>query len=358
MHIPKLRKALDAFPPYIPGKAPQEIAGLVSYKISSNESYLPPLPSVIEAITEAAATPARYPDTFGVELVGALGVRLNLPTDHFIIGTGSSELINSITQATCDDGDEAIYAWPSFEMYPQVVGLAAAKAVEVPLTEEFRHDLPAMADAITERTRLIFLCTPNNPTGPAIRSDELEEFLGKVPPSVIVVLDEAYLDFITDPDAADGLDFFAGRNNVVLLRTFSKAHGLAGMRIGFAVARPNVIEALTKTVIPFGVTSMSQKAALASLRAEDEMRERVCSIVAERNRVRGALLAQGWNVPDSQANFIWLPLGELTDAFDAACRARALSVRNLDVGVRCTIAEPEASDRLIEIADEFRKENF
>jgi len=226
--------------------------------------------------------------------------------------------------------------------------------VQVPLDPNSRHDLPAMAAAITPRTRLILVCTPNNPTGTVVHQDELEAFLDAVPEDVLVVIDEAYVEFVTDAKAPNGLITYAARPNVALLRTFSKAYGLAGLRVGYAVAHEPVAEALRKTAVPFGVSTIAQQAAIASLDAFDELQQRVDALVAERVRVVAGLRHQGWHLPDTQANFVWLPLGADTMAFAAAADKVGLVVRPFTgEGVRCTIAETEANDRLIHVAGNF-----
>jgi histidinol-phosphate aminotransferase len=248
-----------------------------------------------------------------------------------------------------------VFAWRSFEAYPIVVPVCGARAVPVPLTTDERHDLPAMADAITAATRLVLLCTPNNPTGTVIGSAELDEFLDRVPGDVLVVIDEAYVEFVRDPGAADGLAAHRGRPNVAVLRTFSKAYGLAGLRVGFAVAHPPVAEALRKTAVPFGVSVVAQHAAVASLAAAAELLARVDALVRERSRVAAALTAQGWSVPAMQGNFVWLRLGAATPQFAAACAAAGVTVRAYgDEGVRVTVAEPEASDAFLAVADAWR----
>ena len=214
-----------------------------------------------------------------------------------------------------------IYAWRSFEAYPIITQISGATSVQVPLTPGDVHDLDAMADAITERTRLIFVCNPNNPTGTVVRRAELERFLDRVPGDVLVVLDEAYREFIRDAEVPDGVELYRERPNVCVLRTFSKAYGLAGLRVGFAIAHEPVAAALRKTAVPFGVSQLAQDAAVASLRAEDELLGRVGSLVCERNRVVEALRGQGWTVPETQANFVWLRLGERTVDFAGGVRA-------------------------------------
>jgi histidinol-phosphate aminotransferase len=235
--------------------------------------------------------------------------------------------------------------------------VAGATPVQVPLTDGRVHDLPAMADAITDRTRLIFVCNPNNPTGTAVRRAELEAFLDRVPDHVLVVLDEAYLEFVTSDDAPDALAVHRARPNVAVLRTFSKAYGLAGLRVGYAVAHEPVAEALRKAAIPFGVSSLAQVAAIASLEAYDELDVRVKELVAERARVVAELEKQGWDLPQTDANFVWFPVGERTAEFAAACQEVGLTVRPYGTdGVRATISEPEANDRLLEVTAAFPRD--
>jgi histidinol-phosphate aminotransferase len=353
---PRIRAALQSIPSYKPGRPPAAREGVTSYKISSNENPYPPLPSVLHVVEDAATHLNRYPDMFAPGLVTAIADHLGVPPEHVATGTGSVGVLGQIVQATCSEGDEVVYAWRSFEAYPIVVGISGARSVQVPLTPDARHDLDAMAAAITDRTRLVLVCTPNNPTGPAVHADELEAFLDKVPSDVLVVIDEAYCEFVRDPKAADPLTAYRSRPNVAVLRTFSKAYGLAGLRVGYAVAHPEVADALRKTAVPFGVSGLAQDAAIASLKAEHELLERVDALVAERDRVLTALRDQGWDVPDSQANFIWLALGDRADDFAGACQDAGLSVRPFSGhGARCTVAETEANDRLIEVCARFRQ---
>ncbi|GAA1166946.1 histidinol-phosphate transaminase [Ornithinimicrobium humiphilum] len=350
----RLRSVLGSVPAYTPGKPPEPVEGLTAYKISSNENPFPPLPSVLEAIADAAASVNRYPDMGVTALTAALSERLGVPTTHLATGTGSVAVLGHLIDITCDPGDEVVYAWRSFEAYPIVVALSGATSVQVPLDAEARHDLDAMAAAITDRTRLVLVCTPNNPTGPAVREDELRAFLDKVPSDVLVVIDEAYLEFTTDETVPDALALYRDYPNVAVLRTFSKAYGLAGLRVGYAVAQEEVATALRKAATPFGVTDLAQKAAVASLAAYDELEVRVKEIVAERERVVAALREQGWDVPETQGNFFWLPLGDDALPFAQACQARAITVRPFaGDGVRVSVGETEANDRFVEIAGEW-----
>ncbi|MFI0775553.1 histidinol-phosphate transaminase [Streptomyces sp. NPDC021212] len=353
---PKLRAALDGIPTYKPGK-PAAGDGPRSFKLSSNENPYPPLAGVLETVANSAASFNRYPDLACTALIAELASRFDVPLEHLATGTGSVGLAQQIVQSTAGPGDEVIYAWRSFEAYPIITQIAGATSVPVPLTDAEVHDLDAMADAITDRTRLIFVCNPNNPTSTVVRRAELERFLDRVPSDVLVVLDEAYIEFIRDDQVPNGIELYRERPNVCVLRTFSKAYGLAGLRVGFAIAHEPVAAALRKTAVPFGVSQLAQDAAVASLHSEDALRERVEALVAERARVAGALTGQGWTVPDSHANFVWLRLGERTADFAAACEAAGVVVRPFPgEGTRVTIGEREANDLFLGAAEEFRKE--
>jgi histidinol-phosphate aminotransferase len=341
-------------PDYKPGKPAAAPAGVTAYKLSSNENPYGPLPSVVTAIGEAALSVNRYPDMAVSALRERIARALSVSSDCIATGTGSVAVLAQVVQAACDAGDEVVFAWRSFEAYPIVTQLAGASPVMVGLDGQARHRLDAMAAAVTDRTRVVLICTPNNPTGPCVHHDEVERFLDRIPSDVVVVIDEAYVEFVRDPEAVRGLEVWRERPNVVVLRTFSKAYGLAGLRVGYAVAHPEVAAAIRKTATPFGVNSVAQVAAVASLDAYEELKERVESIVAERDRVVQGLQDQGWKLPQSDANFVWFPLGADSTAFAEACEQAGLMVRQYgDDGVRVTIGEPEANSRLLEVADRF-----
>lgn len=354
MTTPRLRASLDAVPAYVPGRAAPLVPGVAPYKISSNENPYPPLPSVLAAVEDAAEVLNRYPDMFATAMVEAIAARHDVPASHVAVGTGSVGVLQQIVQATAGDGHEVVYAWRSFEAYPIVIAVNGAVGVPVPLRDDEGHDLVAMAAAVTERTRLVVVCSPNNPTGAVAKRAELEVFLDAVPADVLVVLDEAYTEFVRDDDVPDGVALYRDRPNVVVLRTFSKAYGLAGLRVGFAIAHAPVTDALRKTAVPFGVSGIAQQAVLASLEAEGELRVRVDQLVLARSEVVTALRAQGWTVTATQANFVWLRLGERTAAFAGACAEVGLSVRAFDgEGVRATIGEAGANAALIDVAARF-----
>ncbi len=351
---PQPRANIAAIPPYVAGKPPTVRPGMTSYKLSSNENPYPPLPGVLEAVQRAVATMNRYPDMGSAALYAALGERFGVPVEHLSVATGSVGLIYQLVQAFCDPGDEVVLAWRSFEAYPIAVTAAAAAPVRVPVLPDGRHDLDAMAVAITERTKVVLVCTPNNPTGPAVTRTELDAFLARVPPHVLVVVDEAYVEFVRMDDAVDGLVTYRAHDNVVLTRTFSKAYGLAGLRVGYAVAPAPIAAALRAVSLPFGVSSVAQVAAIASLEREADLLARVDALVAERDRVLAGVRAAGWEVPDAQGNFVWFELGDRTAQFAAAADERGIVVRPFaGEGARVSIGESEANDRLLRLAAEF-----
>jgi histidinol-phosphate aminotransferase len=349
VQYPRFRPVLDQFAPYKPGKAPSAPAGRC-FKLSSNESPFGPLPSVVKVIAEAAAGINRYPDNGAAELIAAIAERFEVPAAHVAVGCGSVGVAQQLLEAVGEPGAEVMYAWRSFEAYPYLSDLAGAASVRVPLRDE-AHDLAAMAAAITERTRMIFVCNPNNPTGTVVRRAELEEFLGRVPEDCLVVLDEAYSEYVRDDGVPDGLVLYRERPNLAVLRTFSKAYGLAGLRVGFMIAHEPVATAVRKTMLTFAVNALAQVAAIASLEAEPELLERVEAVIAERGRVRAELLGQGWTVPPSEANFVWLRLGADTEDFADACDCRGVSVRPFGAeGVRVSIGDREANDAFLAAA--------
>jgi histidinol-phosphate aminotransferase len=348
---PQPRDCVSQIPAYVAGKPPQPREGLTTYKLSSNENPYPPLPGVVEAAARAAEQMNRYPDMGNTALYEALADKLGVGTDHLSLATGSVGLIYQLVQAFCDPGDEVVYAWRSFEAYPIAVTSAGATNVRVPVLADGRHDLDAMAAAITDRTKVVLVCTPNNPTGPAVSQTELDAFLAKVPEHVLVVVDEAYVEFVRMSDPVDGVAAVRAHGNVVSTRTFSKAYGLAGFRVGYAVAPPSIATALRAVSLPFGISNVAQVAALASLRAEPELLARVDALVAERERVLKGLADVGMTVPESQGNFVWFAAGDRTTDLAAAADDLGIVIRPFaGDGARISIGETEANDRIIELA--------
>jgi histidinol-phosphate aminotransferase len=341
------RPDLESLPNYVAGRT---VPGAI--KLASNEVPYGPLPGVVEAITEAAKQTHRYPDMGVMALCEALATKYGVASEQVATGCGSVALAENLARVTCLPGDEMMFSWRSFEAYPIIAATTAATAVRVPNDASAGHDLDAMADAITDKTRLILVCNPNNPTGTCLHRDAIDAFLDRVPSNVLVVLDEAYREFVTDPEVPDGIEVYADRPNVVILRTLSKAWGMAGLRVGFIVAQPSVAAAVRKVVTPFSTSSVAQAAALAALAQTGEMQRRADLIIAERSRVMSALQQLTSGVPDSQANFVWLPLGDGALAFAAACEAESVIVRPFaGDGVRVTIGTPEENDAFLAAAE-------
>jgi histidinol-phosphate aminotransferase len=345
-----IRADLDILPAYVPGRV---VPGAI--KLASNEVSLPPSRMVLEAITEAATGGNRYPDLAVTGLTARLAEALGVAAERIAVGCGSVSLCQQLVQATCrEPGDEVVFAWRSFEAYPIVTQIGGARAVPVGLGDGFRHDLDAMAAAVTPRTRLVFVCSPNNPTGTVVTRAELERFLAAVGPDVVVAFDEAYYEFVTDPDAADGLTLVDEHPNLVVLRTFSKAYRLAGLRVGYAVGSAAVATALRKVSSPFSVSSIAQAAAVAALADAENLLAACAEVIEERVRVRDALLALGYTVPPTQSNFVWLALGGRTDEFAAHCLDHKVVVRPFQPdGVRVTVSNRAENEALLAAARAF-----
>ncbi len=319
-------------------------------KLASNETVNEPLPSVRDAIVRAMANINRYPDNGYAELRERLATHVGFAPEHISVGCGSVSLCQQLIQITAGAGDEVIYGWRSFEIYPLQVRTAGAVPVQVPLTDA-TYDLDAMLAAITDRTRLIFVCNPNNPTSTVVDPDDLTRFIEAVPDHILIALDEAYVEYIRDALIPDSFGLVRSHNNLVVLRTFSKAYGLAGLRVGYAVGDPDIMTALGKVYVPFSATSISQAAAIAALDAADELLTRTDNVVSERARVSAALDAASFTVPPSQANFVWLPLGGDTDDFVAQAADNRILVRPYGHdGVRVTVASPAENDAFLAFA--------
>ncbi|MBO9038733.1 histidinol-phosphate transaminase [Curtobacterium flaccumfaciens] len=341
-----IRPEVAVLPAYKQGRQASDSA----FKLSSNENPFPPLPGVVEAV-QAQTSYNRYPDATALALRAVLANRFGLSAEQVHVAPGSVAILHELARATSGPGDEIVYAWRSFEAYPGVVTVAGATSVQVPNRADGGHDLDVMAAAVTERTRMVLVCSPNNPTGPTVTAAEFDAFMAAVPQSVLVVLDEAYAEFVTDEAAVHGHPLLAAHPNLVVLRTFSKAYGLAGLRIGYALGPDYVLDAVRACAIPLSVTAQGQAAALASLEREDELLERVTEIATLRDRIVVELRAQGWDVPDAQGNFLWLPTGERTVAAAAAFEDAGIIVRAFPPeGIRISIGEHEAVETLLQTA--------
>lgn len=341
----RLLPHIAELPPYRQGR-PAPDGG---YKLSSNENPFDPLPSVLAAVSDASAI-NRYPDATAARLRATLAERTGRSIDEVHIGSGSVAILAQLILATSGPGNEALYAWRSFEAYPLLVNTAGAISKQIPLRPDFTHDLDAMADAISDRTSIVIVCSPNNPTGPAVSDAEFHQFMRRVPSDLIVVLDEAYTEFVDEDSAVDGLSFIDQYPNLVVLRTFSKAYGLAGLRVGYAFASEAILDAARATAIPLSVTGQAEAAAIASLEYEGELRERVAKLALRRDHFADALRAQGWHVPVAQGNFVWLPTlertGEVADAlFEAGVVARPFAGE----GIRISVGEQPGLERALEV---------
>jgi histidinol-phosphate aminotransferase len=347
---PEPRATLAHIPSYVP-KPPVAPPGGPAYRLFLNENPYPPLPSVLAVIADAAQRINLYPGIGPTQLRAGLADRLGVPVEGVVTGPGSIGIYQQIGQALLSEGDEIVYAWPSFEAFPIVTRIAGARPVTVPLADGV-HDLTAMAAAVTSQTRAVLVCDANNPTSTAVAPGALAEFLERVPPSVLVVLDEAYHEFARDRvgPPADGVALTRRHPNLIVLRTFSKAYGLAGLRVGYGVAHPALAEAMAKCAVPCGVSGVAEQAAIASLRHESELFARVDALIAERERIRAALLAAGVWTPPSQTNFLWFPLGEDTEKVAAELTERGVLGRAFSgAGIRVSIGDRPANDLLVAV---------
>ncbi|MGO1592805.1 MAG: histidinol-phosphate transaminase [Ancrocorticia sp.] len=346
------RPEVLALPAYVPGKKPGDSNVI---KLASNETPFPTLPQVEAAIAGAVGDLNRYPDMFATDLAADLAAFHEWPDAGIVVGNGSTALIEKFLQAVVGADGEVVLPWRSFEAYPIAIQAAGGIAVKVPLTREGAHDLRGMLKAITPRTRAVLLCTPNNPTGVAMTHAELSSFLAEVPFEVPVLLDEAYVNFVDMSGAVDSMRLLKQHQNLIVLRTFSKAYGMAGLRCGYALAHQQMASGLRAIGTPFGVNALAQAAARAALGSQQLVTEQVESLLGERDRISSALAAQGWQVPASQANFLWFEFGDLSKRFEELCGEAGITVRRFgNEGVRVTIAEHEGSVRLMRALDMFR----
>src|SRR5262245_26765838 len=291
--------------------------------LASNESPFPPVRAVVEAVTQAAGSVNRYPDPNARRLRGALSDRYEVPLSGIAVGNGSCEILLAAAVALLEPWNELVYAWPSFSMYPHLDGVTDAKAVRVPLTDAFVHDLDAMLAAITDQTRLLIVCNPNNPTGTYLPSEAIAGFLEEVPRRVLVILDEAYIEFETVEDPDTSIDLLQRFPHLAILRTFSKAYGLAGLRVGYALGPEQFVRAVNAVRQPFTVNHLAQVAATEALRHQDDVARRAEWNAVERLWMEEQLAELGFELADSQANFCWVALGEHDEAEVIAALARA-----------------------------------
>ena len=338
----RVRPEVAAAPRYVPGRRPAGDLVRVA-RLASNEAPHPPLSAVSRALAVTGGALHRYPEPTAAPLRAAIGAHTGLSADHVVAGPGSVALCRLLLDTAAGPGDEVVYAWRSFEAYPQLTGLVGATGVPVPLTPAGEHDLPAMARAVGPATRLVFVCSPNNPTGPAVRAADLEAFLDAVPADCMVVYDEAYREYVSpEAGAPDARELLASRPNVVVLRTFSKAYGLAGARLGYALAQPALAGLLRCAQVPFAVSLPSAAAGMASLQeeAQAELRSRVAQVVRRRAQTVSWLRELGLDPPDAQGNFVWLPVGERAVPLAEALEDHGVFTRPFaGDGIRVTIGD-------------------
>lgn len=345
-----VRADLERLPPYVPGRRPAtQDAGSIA-RLASNESPFAPLPSVQQALAAELAGANRYPDMGCAGLIADLAAHLSTEPERIAVGNGSASLIRDLVTTVAGPGDEVLFATPSFPYYGNAAIIAGATPVAVPLDSAHGHDLAALAAAVTPRTRIVFVCNPNNPTGAALSPREIAAFIQQVPEGVLVVVDEAYIEFC--PEGSDSLSLVTARSNVAVLRTFSKAYGLAGLRVGYLVGPPEIVSFVRRVTVPFTVNSFAQAAAAASLTsaAQVELRERVSGLVEQRGELADRLADLGIPVVPSHANFVFLPLGERSQQFADACAAAGVFVRVVGGGVRVSVGTSAENAQFLDAA--------
>jgi histidinol-phosphate aminotransferase len=353
--LPTFRADLESIPTYRPGKPIDEVSrdlGIFDIcKLASNECPTEPFPEVVRAIAEAAAKVNRYPEDSGHYLVGALADRHGIDATEVWLGAGSTQLLGCVALATGGPDTSAVCASPSFVMYPIATRVAGSRLVEVPLDRRLRLDLAAMVDAIESDTTVVYVCNPNNPTGTYRSAADVEAFIEAVPPEVLVVIDEAYHEYVTAADYATALPIATRRDNVLVTRTFSKIYGLAGLRIGYAVGMADTIAALRKTQPPFSANTLAQIAALESLTHDDRMRQSAAANTAGRRQIEQGLTDRGIDFAPSQANFVAMQVGDDSNELSERLLKEGVIVRPMGRIIRVTVGTEEENRRFLEALD-------
>ena len=357
--VGNVRPAVAALAAYRPGKgaaqAEAEHGISDAIKLASNENPYDTVSAVAEAIAAAATGVNRYGDHRAVELRAAIGNWIGVDDSSVTVGCGSVGLLQQLCLAYIDPGDEVVYPWLSFEAYPVNVKMMGGVPVTVPLVDH-AFDMQGVADSVTPQTKLVMLATPNNPTGTAVHTSEIKRLLEVISDDVIVLVDEAYREFMTTDFGDPVHDLVPHHRNVIVTRTFSKAYGLAGLRSGYAVTDPDIVGELDKVLLAFAVNSLAQAGALAAIGAMDEIQPKIDQLLIERDRVVEAVTDAGWSLPDAQANFIYVPTGPTTDELTLELERRGVVVRPFSGdGIRVTIGTPAENDRFLanflELAD-------
>jgi histidinol-phosphate aminotransferase len=354
--LPTFRADLDSIPTYSPGKPIDEVSrdlGIFDIcKLASNECPTEPFPEVVAAIAAAASDVNRYPEDSGFYLVSALADRHDVEPEQIWLGAGSTQLLGCVALATGGAGTSAVYASPSFVMYPIATLVAGARPIEVPLDDQWRLDFDAMLAAIEDDTTAVYVCNPNNPTGTYRSSDDVAGFIDAVPSDVIVVVDEAYHHYVTAPDYATAVPLAIERDNVLVTRTFSKIYGLAGLRIGYAIGTADTIAALRKTQPPFSANTIAQIAALESLAHDDRVEEVAAANTAGRDLIEAGLAERAFEYAPSQANFIAMKVGDDPKAVGDALLKEGVIVRPMGSIIRVTVGTEDENHRFLKALDE------
>ncbi|WP_417588120.1 histidinol-phosphate transaminase [Pararhodobacter oceanensis] len=346
---------LDGLPGY--GKGRAKGARVAAHRLGSNEAPDTVYPAITRAVTAALSGANRYPDLRGETLAAALAARHGLAAAQIAVSAGSIVLLDQIVRGWCDSGDEIVASWRSYEAYPIIAGLSGAELVQVPLNTDHGVDAAAFLAALTKRSRIALICNPNNPTGTALEPQALDALIAAVPAHILVVLDEAYCDFADDAEtvAKSPAALLSRHPNLVILRTFSKAWGLAGLRVGYAMAAPEIIRHIHAVQPPFPLPGVALAAALAALDHEPAVTARIARNATERRRLSEGLRAKGVPVAPSQANFVWLPLGERSAALNAHLAQMDIAARCLDgEGLRITTGTAEDTDAVLDAVASWR----
>jgi len=347
-----IRPGVGPMVPYAPGLRVSEVREKsgkdVIRKLSSNENPYGPFPSALAGMRTVLPYLNRYPDGAARELRRALAEKLGVEERFLMVGNGSNELLTLIAQAVVSPGDEVVFAWPSFVVYPICTQLTCGRAVKVPLTAEQVHDLPAMLAAITEDTKLVFVCNPNNPTGTMVTRAQFDEFVSALPDHVLLVLDEAYFEYVTSPEFPNGLDYFDGERPIVVLRTFSKIYSLAGARIGYGVAPEPLVRAVDKVREPFNVSTIAQVGAYYSLADDSEVERRRRENQEQKAYLYSSFDRLGISYVPSETNFVYMLTEKPVEVFEALL-AEGIIVRDLGTSpaLRVGIGTPEDTDATV-----------
>jgi histidinol-phosphate aminotransferase len=346
---------IQSIAPYVTGKPLEDLKrefGISdSIKLASNENPLGPSPKAAKAMQQAIAHLHRYPDGAGHDLIQALAAKLNVKPGNLIIGNGSDEIIGMLTRTLLQPGDEAIIPHPSFLMYEILVRSAGARPISVEL-KNFRIDLEAILKRISSATRMVFICNPNNPTGSIVRAHDFAPFIQSLPPAIVVVVDEAYIEFARDPECLSGLDYLNRERILVTLRTFSKAYGLAGLRVGYGIMPEPMTALLHRIRLPFNVSSLAQIAARAALEDDEFLKQSVQLVHSGLDYLYEALGALDVKCFPTETNFFLIDVGrDAQGVFEALLRqgviVRPMTAYGYPRFIRITVGLAEENERFV-----------